>query len=275
MRRYLPRIVVQLLFLPTLCLIPNLAWWVSLAALPALILRRRISEEGSQILLYAGWLTLAVITPFYHPYARLWLPIEAFGWLLMGGLFAGVSSRLGTVSSGVISLKGLKLVPFLSLSVFAAAAFAVQAGAFGLSRNSNLPGLLAPTDSLRLASVAVARDLPTDLKKLRVLARPPVTFYLGRATSVGLETQPGLATLLEPKDDGSWALLDTALVRQDKNAAAELSRLSAAWVLVQSFPSTLSLPVLLDIEPASAAAGAVDARVELRLMRPKRAGDLP
>ena len=96
-----------------------------------------------------------------------------------------------------------------------------------------------------------------------------MTFYLGRATSVALDTQPGLQALLEPKGDGSWALLDTALVRQDKNAAAELSRLSAAWVLVQSFPSTLSLPVLLDIEPASASAGAVDTRVELRLTAPE------
>ncbi len=275
MRRILSRIVVQLLFLPALCLIPNLAWWVSLAGLPASLLRRRISEEGSRFFVCTGWLTLAAITPFYHPYARLWLPIEAFGWLFMGGLFADVSSRLDAVSSGVITLKGWKLVPFLSLSAFAAAALAVQAGVFGLSRNPRLPGLVAPTDSLRLASFTVARDLPADAKNLRVLARPPVTFYLGRATSVGLDTQPGLAGLLEQTGDGSWALLDTAIVRQDKDAEAELSRFSAAWVLVQSFPSRLSLPVLLDIEPASATASAVDARVELRLMRPKRAGDVP
>ena len=35
-------------------------------------------------------------------------------------------------------------------------------------------------------------------------------------------------------------------------ARAELNRSSAAWVLVRAIPTTLSLPVLLDIDPSAA-----------------------
>ena len=33
-------------------------------------------------LLGAWWLGLSVMTPFYHPYARLWLPLQSVGWML-------------------------------------------------------------------------------------------------------------------------------------------------------------------------------------------------
>ena len=32
-----------------------------------------------------GWVVLSILTPFYHPYARLLLPVQAFGWLLLAG----------------------------------------------------------------------------------------------------------------------------------------------------------------------------------------------
>ena len=44
------------------------------------------------ILLYSGWLTLLLLTPFYHPYARLWLPLQAFECVFLGGAI-GVACR--------------------------------------------------------------------------------------------------------------------------------------------------------------------------------------
>ena len=153
--------------------------------LPALFLRRPV-EAGSLVFLCAGWLTLSVITPFYHPYARLWLPLEAFGWLFMGGpVCCGPLVRVegaGRPASYAGNPEARSQI--LSLAAFAASRVCLQAGVFGLSRNGNLPGLLAPTDSLRLACRRSHDDLPTDLKNLRVLARPPVTFYLGQSASV-------------------------------------------------------------------------------------------
>ena len=41
-----------------------------------------------------GWLVLAILSPFYHPYARLWLPFEGFHWVAMGGLIAVIPAQL-------------------------------------------------------------------------------------------------------------------------------------------------------------------------------------
>ncbi len=48
------------------------------------------SLTGSLIHLLTGWFVLLLLTPLYHPYARLWLPVAAFGWIVMGGCFAGI-----------------------------------------------------------------------------------------------------------------------------------------------------------------------------------------
>ena len=47
-----------------------------------------------------GWATLSVLTPFYHPYARLWLPVEAFGWLFLGGVFVSIRSNVEVADRG-------------------------------------------------------------------------------------------------------------------------------------------------------------------------------
>jgi hypothetical protein len=70
-------------------------------------------------------------------------------------------------------------------------------------------------------------------------------------------------------------LFDTAIIRQDEDRSVEQNRSSADWVLVRAVPTPLSLPVLLDIDPAVATTSKAGVQVELRLMRPKRAGELP
>ena len=55
-----------------------------LLVIPSLQLR----TEARDRLLTVGWLSLLILSPFYHPYARLWLPIESFHWLFLGRLVA-------------------------------------------------------------------------------------------------------------------------------------------------------------------------------------------
>ena len=50
------------------------------------------------ILIYAGWLTVSLLTPFYHPYARLWLPLEAFECVFFGGVIGVLHEWLEAVS---------------------------------------------------------------------------------------------------------------------------------------------------------------------------------
>jgi dolichyl-phosphate-mannose-protein mannosyltransferase len=213
------------------------------------------------------------LTPFYHPYARLWLPLEAYGWLFIAGMFARIRSLLATAGQASGGKWSLRSDPSLQVVLLAAGAILFEATAIGLTRTSRLPGLLAPTDTLRSACASMAHDLPKDVQNLRVFARPPVSFYLGQSASVSLERQPGLSGLFQPSDAVTWALLDTAFVRQDRRLEVDLKRSSAAWVLVRAIPSSLSLPVLLDIDPSAATGATGGAEVELQLFRPKRAGD--
>jgi hypothetical protein len=102
-----------------------------------------------------------------------------------------------------------------------------------------------------------------------------VTFYLGQmAGSVAIERQASISELLRPGDGATWALLDTALIRQDEDYSIALTRSSFDWALVAAIPTPLSMPVLLDIDPAVAIVENPGTQIELRLMRPKRAGDL-
>jgi hypothetical protein len=55
-----------------LAMIPDLAWWVGLAWVSWLVFDSRQAVR----VLGCWWLILSVMTPFYHPYARLWLPLR-------------------------------------------------------------------------------------------------------------------------------------------------------------------------------------------------------
>jgi dolichyl-phosphate-mannose-protein mannosyltransferase len=290
-----PRVKSEIIFLITLVVAslrvtPDLAWWVPLFWLPLLLLYApKTVPSRPVILVYAGWLTLLILTPFYHPYARLWLPLHAFECVFLGGLVGRAHSEIEAATRLLRDDKlswpvrpgwffyGFTLVISTAFSFhFLFSYRAPNKDLPGFARqNPALPGLLAPTDSLKLASASIAHDLPATVKNLRLLARPPLTFYLGRSAAVTIEPQAGLSGLLRPADPSTWALFDTAIIRQDDDVTAERDRSSADWVLVRTIPTPLSLPVLLDIDPAVASRWNAGASVELRIMRPKRAGDIP
>ncbi len=268
---------------------PDLAWWVPLFWLPLLLRARKTVLSQPVVLVYSAWLILALLTPFYHPYARLWLPLQAFECVFLAGLIAGVHSAIEASNTTAVEQSNplatrpswlfyaFKLVISVAFSFHFLMSFhpwsRQQPGA--LPQNAMLPGLLAPTDPLKTATASIAHDLPTTVKTLRVLVRPPVSFYLSQTAKVPIETQAGLSGLLKPADAATWALFDTAIIRQDEDRSVERNRSSADWVLVHAIPTPLSLPVLLDIDPAVASNWKAGVQVELRLMRPKRAGELP
>ena len=53
--------------------LPALPWWAGLG-LCAWLLR---DPRPTARMLGVWWLVLSIATPFYHPYARLWLPLLA------------------------------------------------------------------------------------------------------------------------------------------------------------------------------------------------------
>lgn len=240
---------------------PTLPWWLGLGWLA---FPEREAAPGRR-LLGVAWIGLSILTPFYHPYARLWLPIQSVGWIAGGGaiawLIAPEAIGVGTIRSragwpAACSLaalaQGLWLMP------------TPTPGDWGT-------GLLAPSDSLRLAVGRALRDLPGQRPALRLLARPPVTFYLGGAASV--RTEPDLDALLRDGGDAGWALVDLALLRESGDLAAASARLLERWEKVGVYPTTLNLPTLLDVDPGAARrARPAAAEAPLWLLRPRTTG---
>ncbi len=287
-------IVLVTLFVASLRTTPDLAWSVPLFFLPCALYVRKTGLSRPVVLAYTAWLTLAVLTPFYHPYARLWLPLEAFEWVFLGGVIGVLHSAIEAAAPGPYfpgSLPAALPKRYLVWHAFRVIISLIITVPLGLHwthaflhqtnqdqpgfppRNSALPGLLAPADSLKTAAASLVKDLPTSVKTLRVLVRPPVTFYLGQSAGFGIERQASLGDLLRRSEGTTWALLDTAIIQQDKSLEAELERASSGWVLERVIPTNPSMPVLLDIDPSLASSYDAGAQIELRLMRPKRAGD--
>jgi dolichyl-phosphate-mannose-protein mannosyltransferase len=274
--RLLFRILVEAISLSALCLIPEISWWICLFWISIALIQRKGIATLQAYLLFTGWVTLSVLTPFYHPYARLWLPVQAFGWIIMGGVFVGVRASVeiaGRGSRWTWNLRSDPLPWFALLCILTAMSDVLS---LDLSRDAPPIRLLTPSDSVRTACRAIQQEIPKDVKSLRVFARRPVIFYLAVGRGVTIFPQPDLNHLLEQGGDRtSWALLDMALMRQDNVSEEDLSRSLLDWVVVGDIPTTLNMATLLDIEPAAARSGTLNVLASLRLLRPRRAGEVP
>ena len=254
--------------------IPNAAWWLGLIAAPALIASRRPSAR----LVGLWWLVLSILTPFYHPYARLWLPIHAVGWLILGGMLGDGVDAAGPLlrrlrgraepgDPGFLRV-GLAWGWFLAIGTL----WSVELGR-PVRPATILPGLLWPSDSLREASRRVEAIFPRDGTILRSFGRPPLTFYL--AGRVPIWPQAGVEILFRDRDARSWAILDNGVDRS-LSRRSFAPRLMAGWEVVEEIPTELALPTLLDIDPRLATRGrgiVASQTVTLILYRPRPSGD--
>ena len=245
-------------------------YWLGLMMTPWLL----VSPRAAVRVLGVWWLLLAVVTPFYHPYARLWLPFHAANWLLLGWLIAhGYYALLAHWSAhgGLQPWSARDRLFAILLGCLCVIASLVHHSTTRQARAQ--PDLLAPSDSLYRASVGISEKLPDQVKGLRLLVRPPLTYYL--AGRVGLYPMAGSEQLSKAGDPQVWALVDSAILRSELGQPAGGSgrnlpgRLANHWEIVEEFPSTLSLPTLLDLDPAAARSANADRSCPLWLLRPR------
>jgi len=226
------------------------------------------------------WLVLTVLTPFYHPYARLWLPLHAVNWLLLGCLIARFPSGVITLIMTVKSSAEERWRGWIKI-LSAAAAFSL--GGFisvqSMREARPQPDWLGPSDSLRRSTALLGSRIPDEVAGLRLLVRPSVTYYL--AGRVPLYPMSGSDQLLRPGDPRLWAVVDAAILRSESGdpsggSCRELpARFANRWELVEEFPTILALPTLLDIDPRAARDPTADRSATLWLLRPRRPGPLP
>lgn len=252
-------------------------YWLGLVLAPWLMLGARPSVR----ILGVWWLILAIMTPFYHPYARLWLPFHAVNWLLMGWLIAEAPAAYlvcrARLRATILGRRAFQLAWVASACLYSLGAV-VALPRLELGRGSDQPGLLAPSDALYRACSEVAKALPEEVRTLRLLVRPPVTFYL--AGRVGLAPMAKSESLLRRGDPSSWALVDSAVLRSEVGGPFEgngrdlLGRFAKDWELVGEFPTNPGLPTLLDLDPRQARSSEGDRSYPLWLLRP-RSGKAP
>ena len=181
---------------------PDLVWWLALAALPMLLLRG--PSTGGRILASALFL-MTLLTPIYHPYARLSLPFQVLCLLLLCNLTQKVFTLLLAANQGWPAVFSNKYKMLAAGVILALVAVRVAAGTWPQAS----PGLLAPSDGLRW--LQTLNDTPQNLEtqvpeRVYLLGRPSLIFYLnlGRQNQVVRLAGPEqLQTLKPPVKAGS------------------------------------------------------------------------
>jgi 4-amino-4-deoxy-L-arabinose transferase-like glycosyltransferase len=176
-----------------------LPWWIGLGWTPWILSWKRPSFR----LLGAWWLLSSALTPLYHPYARLWLPIHALGWLLQAGfvlVLAGPGSEESMTERHRRVLAGIAVACGISAAIQATLA---QPHAFALEE------LLAPKDSLRdFAFEVLPQRIPEKGTMLRLYARRPLAFYLFLQGGYRIKLEPDGDALWSEQSPGSWRIVD-------------------------------------------------------------------
>ncbi len=249
-RRFLSANVVATYFLGAalFLVLPNFTWWASLIVFPSAMWSGNAQARSIAV----GWLLLSMMTPLYHPYARLWLPLHALGWILISGSVMRLQRAATRQESGIIALRDFLTDPRTVAPVGAAILAAAIYTAAVRPHSFPTGWVLAPEASLRSIAFAFIKDHPpADGTTALVLARRPLVFYLELARCpVGLES--GIDSLRRRPRRDELALVDSAILRQDGDVADALRRLETRWEIRQRFDDTLDPVTLLDVNPAAA-----------------------
>ena len=236
-----------------IAVVPDLAWWLGLAWSPWLLADRRPSRR----VLGVWWVLMSALTPFYHPYARLWLPLHGAGWVLLAGLIV----HLGPFSETALSdlkRKGAERRGLLAKAAVGALCVVLARTHWRAEVPRPLPltAFQTPTDSLRTAVHQIVYDAPffrdTGIR-LRVFARRPVAYYLLLTGRMGFQLVSGKGDLYAaPRSPDEWVLVDEVLFNDALASQADWSGLSRNWSRKRSWNERLDPVTQLDVHPGAA-----------------------
>jgi hypothetical protein len=242
---------------------PDFPWWLGLVWVPTLFRDRRPAVR----VLAVWWLVMSILTPFYYPYARLWLPLSAAGWLVAARAAVVWWETDGSVPDEREVVEGHRgrriawALPLLALSCAAATDFALR------PTPQPLPHLLVRSNSVREfvlgnANMQVIRAVSGGLlpsypaDPVMLLARPCFSFYLQAYLGATVRPFPDWHELRRRERAlGSGmprlVLVDELQLRQARSDA-ELSDWRRRCFDFRPPEDLLDGPTLLDAEPQAA-----------------------
>jgi dolichyl-phosphate-mannose-protein mannosyltransferase len=237
-------------------ILPNLSGWLGLGRTPWPL----CAERPSARLLGTWWIILSVLTPFYHPSARLWLSLHACGWLLLAGLLVRlprfvappfIAPGQGTEedpSAPNVGLSG-RIGRCVALVCLALACWQELAYWPNLMPSD---WVLDPEPTLRRI---VHRDLTRDPRyrgTARILARRPLFFYLLLEGQSAFRLEPGCEPLASEPRRTEILLLDEAMIGQGTSETRMLDRLFPYWKAEREFSDQLDPVTMLEVKPSAA-----------------------
>lgn len=230
--------------------LPGYAYWIGLASAPCLLAQR----DPKLRVLGSAWALGSLVTPLYHPYARLWLPVTACGWFMTALVFRRAQTSEGLqetngekVRSGFAARIGFSKPEALGLGV--CLVIGVAAAAYHRVRVEPLSELLAASDSLGESSRTIAATLGQE--RAFAFVSPSARYYL--LSSGAMIIPVGSQEDLERRTSGSsLAVADLTLLSPTRRGGADsaLPVTLAGWRTSGMFAAEyrLNLPARLDLE---------------------------
>jgi hypothetical protein len=219
-------------------------------------------------ILGSWWLILSILTPFYHPYARLWLPLHAAGWLLLAGLLLVLVPSGGPESEPQLGnddeARPLLRVRLVILLIALALGLAQRWSA--TSRSFPLAMFFQKTSALRDVVSDLPRlipSAPTGAPNLLVLGRRPLSFYLLLQSRYPFRLVEGLNDLIRQSDD--WAIVDGALLDDGPQPVLPPG---AEGRVASIHEETLDPVTLLDVSPGAAISAQARRTVSILVLKP-------
>ena len=235
--------------------------------------RARLADR----LLGVIWVGLFILTPCYHPYARLWLPFELASWVVLGGLTVRWVDQLGELST-------IRQLPVGCRLRFAVAGLILVGTCWfgpgfpnGSATTLSHDGLFAASDSLSLAAPHVRSRLGPEVQQLRTLVRPSMLYSL--SGSIQLSPQSDFSQFQRIGDSRAWGLIDSTLLAPilttsiDPEPRRLIEPLLDRWIIVSEFRTGTSLPTSLDLDPARRDTSPTHSLSCFWLIRPRRDTD--
>jgi len=220
---------------------------------------------------------MSIMTPLYHPYARLWLPLHGVGWILLGGGLVGFRPFGNTSSECPLARNELPFEsrrPWIRRGVgFVCLTLSLIEVGRSLPNAMPWSWVLQPSRTGSFRSFVIdclGDEVASKQKLIRVYARRPLAFYLAMYWRGQIQLEPSPGSLSQLEGIEGRAIIDGAMLEHEGMSDAELFRILKGWEIERTVAVEVDPVTLLDIRPQAASQKSPQRRFELWLLSPRK-----